>query len=108
MRIRQFLILACLLLLFSAAPRGHGDASIQGIISDPSGAVIPGVTVTITNQETGVSRSLQTDERGFYLVPNLPSGRYRVDAERLALSTPSGKIFASQWDKKPSSASAAP
>lgn len=56
-------------------------AAVQGTITDQTGGVMPGVTVTVTNVETNVSRVTVTNEAGVYRVPSLDPGRYRVEAE---------------------------
>src|SRR5207244_9206463 len=58
-----------------------------GIISVPSGALIPGVSVTITDVERGISRTLVTDEAGAYNAPSLQPGTYRVRAELAGFKT---------------------
>lgn len=55
--------------------------AVVGRISDSSGAVIPGVTVTVTNVATGVERVVQTDSAGNYVAPSLVAGNYSVRAE---------------------------
>src|SRR5207248_1348333 len=55
--------------------------------TDTSGAVIPGVSVSIKNRATGVVRSLTTDEAGFYSAPNLQAGNYDVTALAPGFST---------------------
>lgn len=50
--------------------------SISGTILDPSGAVVPGVMLTVTNPATGVENKTMTDGKGFYSFPSLPVGRY--------------------------------
>lgn len=57
------------------------NAAITGTLKDQSGAVLPGVTVTAKNQETGLSRSSVSDAVGGYRVPALPPGTYTVSAE---------------------------
>ena len=57
------------------------NGAIEGTILDTSGAVLPGVTVTITNVGTGAERSVTTNEKGLYRAPLLPLGKYRVVAE---------------------------
>jgi hypothetical protein len=52
--------------------------TISGVVTDPSGAVVPGATVTITNTETGLSRTATTGTSGEYSAPDLPPGVYRV------------------------------
>ena len=55
---------------------------IQGTVTDPNGAVIPGAEVTITNPETGLTRTTQTDSEGGYLVSELPIGTYQVTVKK--------------------------
>jgi hypothetical protein len=57
----------------------HGQ--ISGVVKDQSGGVMPGVTVTATNKQTGVPTSEVSDASGFYTFPNLQPGRYDVVAE---------------------------
>jgi hypothetical protein len=54
--------------------------TISGDIKDATGGVLPGVTVTITSQDRGFSRSTVTDENGHYTFPAVPIGMYRVVA----------------------------
>ncbi|WP_263419017.1 TonB-dependent receptor [Terriglobus albidus] len=53
-------------------------ADILGNVTDPMGASVPGVTVTLTNLDTQDSRSLTTDGSGSYVFPNLNPGRYKL------------------------------
>src|SRR3970282_1016720 len=55
-------------------------AQLSGRVTDESGAVLPGVTVTATQTDTGLMRSVTTDENGVYVLPNLPTGPYRLEA----------------------------
>jgi outer membrane receptor protein involved in Fe transport len=54
--------------------------TIEGRVTDVSGAVLPGVDVTVTNESTGQVRSSVTNETGLYNVPLLPPGTYSVQA----------------------------
>jgi len=56
------------------------DATIVGTVTDPSGAAIPNVTITITNTDTGLVTMSSTNEAGQYVVPNLRIGHYVVKA----------------------------
>src|SRR5262245_40395037 len=56
-------------------------ATISGVISDAQGAPVPGATVTIKNEETGVETSAVTNEAGAYTVPPLVLGRYTVSVD---------------------------
>jgi hypothetical protein len=58
------------------------DASIQGTVSDSSGAAVPGVAIQVKNLETGALRNLLTDEAGHFDAASLPVGRYVVKAEK--------------------------
>lgn len=55
-------------------------ASVVGRVTDPTGALIPGVAITITNVDTNQSRQAQSNSAGDYTVPFLNPGNYRVDA----------------------------
>jgi CHAT domain-containing protein/Tfp pilus assembly protein PilF len=55
-------------------------ASVQGIISDATGAVLPRASVTIRNSGTGAAVAFISDERGRYLAPVLPPGEYEIQA----------------------------
>ena len=54
-------------------------ATISGVVSDAQGAAVPGATVTIQNEETGVDTVLVTNAAGAYTTPPLVLGRYSVD-----------------------------
>src|ERR1700686_3498802 len=65
----------------TALVQAQYGASLEGTVTDKSGAVIGGATVTITNQATGVSRNSVTGNSGFYRITGLPPGRYKVEVE---------------------------
>jgi len=72
------LLIAFLVIVLSAVPAWSplGRATIMGTITDPSGAVIQGVSVIAVNQDTGVKTSGVTNDLGIYRVMDLPIGRY--------------------------------
>ncbi len=72
---------ACVILLALPAYAQTTNGSIQGTITDPSGAVVAGAAVTVRNMDTGVTSSAKATDAGFYAVPNLPPGRYAVTVE---------------------------
>jgi hypothetical protein len=78
-------ILAALLVLALAVPvvaqSTAANGSIEGTVVDSSGGVLPGVTVTVTNTETGAQRVVVTNEAGLFRAPLLPLGTYKVVAE---------------------------
>jgi len=77
------LVFICVLALtISPAMHGQATGSFSGNVLDKSGSGVPGATVTVTSQETGLTRDGKTDTAGHYLIPLLPVGAYtlRVDA----------------------------
>jgi hypothetical protein len=74
-----WVIEACLLLCWAVPLSAQLNRGvIEGIVTDPQGAVVPGVEVTITNVETNVSAPAKTNNAGYYHVPNLVAGKYRA------------------------------
>jgi hypothetical protein len=67
------------LVLASGPAWAQATAQLSGTVHDESGAVLPGVTVTATQTDTGVSRTAVTDESGAYVLSNLPLGPYRLE-----------------------------
>jgi len=77
-----FLALGSLLFISSATASAQvTTADLVGTIKDSSGGVVPGVTVALTNEATGVSRSTTTTDSGTYIFTSLQPGRYRLTAE---------------------------
>src|SRR5207248_6637736 len=80
--VRMTAFVCICILLFCSLVFSQGSAGrILGNIADQTGAVIPGVTVTIRDVDRGVVRTVITDEAGVYNAPNLPPGTYTVRAE---------------------------
>lgn len=80
--LRQWLVLAtCLLSFVPLARAQQTESRIVGRILDPSGAAMPGATITITNLDTGVSRTDVSGGDGTFTVTNLGPGRYTLTAE---------------------------
>ena len=84
-RIRVVAVLAAWLALAvpsaAVAQSQAANGNIEGIVRDTSGAVIPGVTVTVTNVNTGASRIVTTNNNGLYRALALPLGAYSLSAE---------------------------
>jgi len=57
------------------------NATLGGTVSDATGALIPGVTITATNRATGIVTTVLTNEAGAYNFASIQSGTYRVGAE---------------------------
>jgi Carboxypeptidase regulatory-like domain/TonB dependent receptor len=71
------LVLVCATQVFAAI-----TGTISGVVSDPTGAAIPGVTVTATNQLTNVISTVVTDDKGFYSFPVLAVGLYTINVKQ--------------------------
>jgi outer membrane receptor protein involved in Fe transport len=65
----------------------EGGATLSGTVTDPSGAVVPGASVSVKNTATSVTRNVATDSAGFYSVPNLLPGKYDVTGSGTGFST---------------------
>ncbi len=83
-RNRSFLRFTVLLLAsvfgFSLSAAGQ-QATIVGTVTDPSGAAVANVNITVTSLDSGVARSSQTNSAGQYVVPELNIGHYSVKAQ---------------------------
>src|SRR5258708_1312924 len=71
-----------LLFLGSATIALAQTAEITGQITDPSGANVPGAAVTVTNTDTGIRRAVTSNINGFYTLPLLRPGPYRIAVEK--------------------------
>ena len=72
-------LIASSLFLLGGVAWAQATAQLNGRVSDDSGAVLPGVTVTATQTDTGFSRTVVTDDTGTWVMPNLPIGPYRLE-----------------------------
>jgi hypothetical protein len=84
-------IVALSLLLAAFAPGAHAQAtaaaSIEGTVTDPTGASVAGVQVVAKNKATDLTRSTLTNENGFYRFELLPVGPYNVTASKAGFAT---------------------
>src|SRR5436190_5209867 len=81
MRFKHHLVLSLALVMFSAAVSAQTTATIVGTVTDPTGAVVPGVSITVTSKDTGLTRKATTNQAGSYVATFLPVGQYSVTAE---------------------------
>src|SRR5215468_2253361 len=72
----------CAVVICSSAWASINRGTIRGTVTDPQGAVVPEVKVTVTNRDTGVAQMVVTNNAGFYLVPELVPGPYLVHLEK--------------------------
>src|SRR5688500_16045469 len=71
----------CAALVSAGAAFAQASSTFNGRILDQDKAVLPGVTVTVTNQNTGVVRTTVSNEEGSYFLPGLEPGVYRIATE---------------------------
>jgi hypothetical protein len=86
MRIR-FGLLAALLVVAAAFAQVGGNGTVQGTVTDPSGAVVAGATVTAANVGTGVETSRKTTDAGFFVLSPLQPGEYAVTVKAEGFQT---------------------
>jgi len=81
------LMVSLLVLVFAASSFAQTTASIQGTVSDQSGAAVVGAKVTVKNTALGIERTTQTSSTGSYEVPALPPGTYSVQVQIAGFET---------------------
>ncbi len=84
-RITLFAPIACAF-AFSCLAQ-ETTATLRGVATDPSGAMLPSVTVRVTNLATNTSRETKTDASGAYSLPFLPAGDYSIAATLAGFQT---------------------
>jgi hypothetical protein len=80
----RFVLACALAFAFSTAALAQADATsanLSGVVKDPTGAVIPGATVTVRNPATNDVRTVTTNDDGFYQLVQLTPGTYEVSVE---------------------------
>ena len=80
-------LLAALLLGVAITPLLAQNAQINGSVTDPSGAVIPGATVVVTGMETGTIAKTVTNAAGIYVISEIIPGRYRLEVQQKGFKT---------------------
>ena len=75
-----------LLLVSVSACLAQSTATLSGVVTDPTGAVVPGAQVTVHSLATGLYRQLVTDSAGLYVVPSLEPGDYEVQVKAAGFS----------------------
>src|SRR5262245_53583200 len=78
---QRSILSALVVAVLGAAPFAQQTtATVTGTVTDPTGALVPGVTITVTNLATNGVRETKSDETGSYTLPFLPAGEYSVTA----------------------------
>ncbi|MDP2324190.1 MAG: carboxypeptidase-like regulatory domain-containing protein, partial [Gammaproteobacteria bacterium] len=83
MKTKMLLGLTCAVLLVALLTSAPANAqvlygSIVGTVEDPTGAVVPGASITLTNPATGGVREIKADDQGRYTIPNVQAGSYTI------------------------------
>ncbi|HEX9492366.1 MAG TPA: carboxypeptidase regulatory-like domain-containing protein, partial [Thermoanaerobaculia bacterium] len=86
-RAKLFLALALVILAAAPAIAQTATARVEGLVTDGTGAALPGATITATNTGTNANRVDVTDTKGAYSIPALPVGNYRIQVELSGFKT---------------------
>jgi hypothetical protein len=84
---RIFLSWALFLIAALAASAQTTTGLITGVVSDPSGAVVPDAGISVVNQDTGTARTTVSNGTGEYIVPQLPPGMYTITVTKTGFAT---------------------
>ncbi len=95
-----FVAVICLVLSFCPFVYGQANGSFSGTVADKTGSVIPGASVRITSQGTGLVREAKTDGSGHFLVPLLPVAFYTIHVEAQGFQTTEQKDLRLQIDEQ--------
>lgn len=89
MRLARFHLtgLALVVVFFLSTAQAQENAEVTGVITDPSSAVVPQVTVKLTNNETGEARTTVSNGYGIYVFPSLRIGHYTLTASASGFKT---------------------
>src|SRR5690349_18160772 len=91
--INRALLWAAMGLVLAATGYGQtGVGQIQGTVSDPTGAVIPGAAVDLDQVQTSNKFHTMTSDVGFYVFPSLPPGEYRVSVSATGMQRWEGQV----------------
>src|SRR5882724_894810 len=71
-----------MVVVLTQAANAQYRAGVQGVVTDPTGAVVPDAEVTVTSKETQISRTGRTSGGGVFSIPGLGPGRYSITVEK--------------------------
>jgi hypothetical protein len=85
--LRSWLVGMCVIAAGVTATAQSATGSIDGVVRDATGAVLPGVAISLVQQDTGVERAVVSDDRGAFNLAVLPAGAYRLTADLSGFQT---------------------
>src|SRR5579862_1721095 len=91
----------CLLLGLGLALFAQSVSQISGTVKDATGSAVPGASVTVTQTDTGVTRTATSDSSGVYSLPSLPLGPYRMEVKKEGFSIYAQSGIVLQVDSAP-------
>jgi hypothetical protein len=80
-------LLSAVLLFATPAAAQRTSANLRGTVTDSTHALVPGATVTVSNADTGFTRTMVTNDSGVYSFSELPVGRYQIKVELQGFKT---------------------
>src|SRR5271167_1337097 len=86
-RFRRSFSIFIILFVISLPTFGQSTTSLRGTVTDASGAIIPGVVVSLNSTGTGSKRQVVTGENGVYQFLQIPPGTYQVSVEKPGFAT---------------------
>lgn len=86
-RVNRVVVLVSLVVLVTVAAHAQYRASIQGVITDPQGAIVPGAKVTLTNLETGKTQETTSNDAGIYNFGALPPSSFKLEVSKDGFKT---------------------
>ena len=92
-------VLLCAIVLLASIVLAQTQGQITGVVTDPTGSIVVGATVTVTNPQTNVARQTVTNGAGLYSFPSLQPGVYNVKVEGSGFGTEVRKDVELQVDQ---------
>ncbi len=84
---RNFIAAIAIALLAGALPLAAQNSSLQGVVSDAQGAIVPGAVVTLTNTDTSATRKEVSDDTGIYKILQVLPGPYKIEVQKPGFKT---------------------
>ena len=100
----RWLMRVVVVVSFAVSPAfGQGGvAEVNGTVTDQTGSLLPGATITITEESTGLTRTVVSNETGRFVIPAVSPGRYTVRAELSGYKAPRIWAFVEEFPMTPS------